>query len=138
MADHRDGPPMAFERGLIHRAIGDSAFRAELVAHPTEVVQRELVRLKETLGDHQTVQVVEDTPTRVYIVFAPHGYARGGYAPYRVDKGLVQSQFGHVADHRDSRAMQFEHDLIHRAIDDGAFRAEFVAHPTAVVQRELV
>lgn len=42
-----------------------------------------------------------------------------------------------MSDHRDGKAQQFEHELIHRAIDDEAFRTELTADPTAVVKREL-
>lgn len=39
--------------------------------------------------------------------------------------------------HRDISATKFEHDLIHRAIADAAFRTALVADPTGVVRREL-
>jgi hypothetical protein len=42
-----------------------------------------------------------------------------------------------MANHRETKAIQFEHDLIHRAIADSAFRQELVDNPTTVVQREL-
>lgn len=42
-----------------------------------------------------------------------------------------------MANHRELRAEQFEHDLIHRAISDAAFRSELVANPNAVLRREL-
>jgi hypothetical protein len=42
-----------------------------------------------------------------------------------------------MADHRDRKAMDFEHDLIHRAIRDGDFRARLLSNPTRIVQDEL-
>jgi hypothetical protein len=43
-----------------------------------------------------------------------------------------------MSDHRCSKATRFEHDLIHRAIDDDGFRKELIADATSVVKRELV
>lgn len=43
-----------------------------------------------------------------------------------------------MSDHRCGKATKFEHELIHRAIDDDAFRTELIADPTSVVKRELV
>lgn len=43
-----------------------------------------------------------------------------------------------MSDHRCWKAQQFEHELIHRAISEDAFRTELTADPTSVVKRELM
>ena len=42
-----------------------------------------------------------------------------------------------MANHREAKAEQFEHDLIHRAIADASFRQQLLANPTGVVAAEL-
>src|SRR3954454_24459937 len=84
MADHRDGTSVKFEHDLIHRAIGDAAFRAELIANPTGVVQRELAKVGGGIAGNVKVHVVEETASSLYIVLPPHGYIGGGYNPYRI------------------------------------------------------
>ena len=56
------------EAQLIDRAMQDDAFRQELVRNPRGVFARELsVRIPE----HITVQVLEESPTTVYLVLPP-------------------------------------------------------------------
>ena len=87
MANHRERQALQFEHDLIHRAISNPAFRDELVANPTKVVQRELLKLKGKLADHMKVHIIEETPSDVYIVLPPRGYVSGNYDPYKIGKG---------------------------------------------------
>ena len=85
MADHRDGPRgLAFEHNLIHRAITDGAFRAELLANPTAVVNRELAQVNGKLADGMKVHIIEETPWDLYIVLPPKGVGPGSYNPYNI------------------------------------------------------
>ena len=86
MANHRESKAEQFEHDLIHRAIADAAFRAELVANPTAVVRRELGRVGGTLPITAVVRVLEESPGQVYIVLPPRGNAGGSYDPYRIGK----------------------------------------------------
>lgn len=53
------------EAQLIDRALKDETFRQELVRDPKDVFERELsIRIPE----HITVQVLEESPSKVYIV----------------------------------------------------------------------
>jgi hypothetical protein len=42
-----------------------------------------------------------------------------------------------MANHREVTAEKFEHDIIHRAIADAAFRTALVADATGVIAKEL-
>ena len=57
------------EAQLIDKAMQDDAFRQELVRDPKGVVARELGM--EQLPEHIQVQVLEESPTTVYLVLPP-------------------------------------------------------------------
>ena len=57
------------EAQLIDRAMQDETFRQELVRDPGGVVARELGM--EQLPEHIQVQVLEESPTTVYLVLPP-------------------------------------------------------------------
>ena len=57
------------EARLIDRALQDDAFRQELVRDPKGVVARELGM--EQLPEHIQVQVLEESPSTVYLVLPP-------------------------------------------------------------------
>jgi hypothetical protein len=86
MANHREAKAIQFEHDLIHRAIADSAFRQELVANPTAVVQRELTKVKGKLGDNVQVHILEETPWHVFIVLPPRGAGPGSHDPYKIGR----------------------------------------------------
>ncbi len=86
MADHRDARAIQFEHDLIHRAIADAAFRQELVANPTEIVHRELAKVKGKLGDNVRVHIMQETPWDVFIVLPPLGAGPGTHDPYKIGR----------------------------------------------------
>ena len=57
------------EAQLINRVMQDDAFRQELVRDPRGVVARELGM--EQLPEHIQVQVLEESPSTVYLVLPP-------------------------------------------------------------------
>ena len=56
------------EAKLIDRALQDDAFRQELVRDPKGIVEREL---GSAIPEHIQVQVLEESPTTVYLVLPP-------------------------------------------------------------------
>lgn len=86
MSSHRDFKAERFEHDLIHKAIADLAFRQELLANPTTVVNRELARVNGKLSPSATVRVVEDTPFNITIVLPPRGRGPGSFDPYNIGK----------------------------------------------------
>ena len=62
---HNDIRRKQLEAQLISRALEDAAFRQELVSDPKAVFPRELGL---TMPEHITVQVLEESPSTVYIV----------------------------------------------------------------------
>ena len=68
----------ALEAQLIDRAMKDETFRQELVRDPKGVFERELsIRIPE----HITVQVLEESPTTVYLVLPPPVDSAGTEVP---------------------------------------------------------
>jgi hypothetical protein len=62
-----------FQAKLVAKAWKDEAFAQELRTNPKAAVERELARLRPgaTLPENIQVQVVEETPTTLYLVVPP-------------------------------------------------------------------
>lgn len=86
MANHREIRAEQFEHDIIHRAISDSAFRAELVANPNAVLRRELAKVRGNIGPHVNVHVIEENASNIYIVLPPRGFVPKGYDPYKIGR----------------------------------------------------
>ena len=85
------------EAQLIDRAMKDATFRQELLRDPKGVFAREL---NSPIPEHITVQVVEESPTHVYLVL-PQGPVSAGAE--LADAELEEVAGGNVPLTRDDR-----------------------------------
>jgi hypothetical protein len=75
MAEQEPRTRREIEAGLIERAAKDEAFRRALVADPKGTLERELgVRMP----DGVSLAIIEETPTRRYLVLPPAPRRDGG------------------------------------------------------------
>jgi hypothetical protein len=67
-----------FERRLIAKALSDEAFARELKEHPRAVLERELAEKRPgiRLPEQVQVEVLQETPSTVYLVLPPRPAAR--------------------------------------------------------------
>jgi hypothetical protein len=68
----------AFEQRLIGKALSDEAFARELKEHPRAVLERELAEERPgiRLPEQVRVEVLQETPSTVYLVLPPRPAAR--------------------------------------------------------------
>jgi hypothetical protein len=67
-----------FEQRLIAKALSDEAFARELTEHPRAVLERELAEKRPgiRLPEQVQVEVLQETPSTVYLVLPPRPAAR--------------------------------------------------------------
>jgi hypothetical protein len=122
---------------LIARSFEDEAFRQELLANPKAVIERELgTKLPEGIE----INVLEETETTLYMMLPSNPYEGLAESELKAILGLTLED---VADWvlEQNRNVFLEDKssaiMITRAWRDEVFKQELLAHPQAVIEKEL-
>ncbi len=123
---------------LITRALKDEGFKQELLANPKAVVEKELgTKLPEELE----INVLEETEDTLYVVLPCNPYEGMSEEELKATLGMTYEDVAQWVLEQQRNAFGDEAStvaMIARAWRDEAFKQEFLCHPKAVVEKELV